>query len=88
MFSASLAWFFSMRAALQRGPYFRRIGSSALETTRIRPRIVNIHPVPTRWMPGSIATVAAALLSYASICGNKFTVVLILTQSSNEEGYW
>jgi hypothetical protein len=39
----------------------KRIGIAMFETTKIKPTIVNIQPIPTPLIPGSITTVAIAL---------------------------
>lgn len=49
------------RRCFQRGPHSQRITSRPLESIKRILSMVNIHPTPTPWIPGSIATVAAAL---------------------------
>lgn len=49
------------RLLRQRGPYLSTNRTDKLESNNISVRMVNIHPTPTPWIPGSMATLATAL---------------------------
>lgn len=53
--------YLSARRALHFGPNLMRIGTAMLVIVTSNPTMVNIQPIPTPWIPGSIATEAAAL---------------------------
>lgn len=51
------------RLLRQPGPYLSTNRTDKLESNNISVRMVNIHPTPTPWIPGSMATLATALFS-------------------------
>lgn len=53
--------YLSARRALHFGPNFMRTGTVMFATVRNKPTIVNIQPIPTPSIPGSIETEAIAL---------------------------